>query len=72
MPRATRKQRRAANRRVGRREITRRASTLVVRVLELDAQGFGPSAIASSTGLGEPTVRSVLGSPAGTPGEGPS
>lgn len=67
---ATRRQRRIADRRIGKREITRRARTLVVRVLELDAEGFGPSAIASSTGLAERTVRAVLES-AG-PGEGAS
>ncbi len=57
---ATRRQRRIADRRIGKREITRRARTLVVRVLELDAEGFGPSAIASTTGLSLETVTGAL------------
>jgi DNA-binding NarL/FixJ family response regulator len=59
----TRRERRAAIRHLGRREITRRARRIVVRVLELAAQGFGPSAIASTTGLSERTVRAVLEDP---------
>jgi hypothetical protein len=60
MPRATRKERRAVANHLGRREVHRRAERLTGRVFELDAEGFGPAAIASSTGLGEPTVRAVL------------
>lgn len=48
---ATRRERRAAARHLGRREITRRARTLTARVLELSEQGYSPAAIANSTGL---------------------
>lgn len=61
----TRKQRRAADRHVGRRERTRQARAKAARVVQLDAEGFGAAAIASSTGLTERTVRAVL-----KPGEG--
>ncbi len=57
---ATRRERRSARRRMGQREITRRAEALVERILELDAEGRLPTAIASSTGLRERTVRAVL------------
>ncbi len=60
---ATRRERRAANKRRGRREITRRAEALLERVLELDAEGRSPAAIASSTGLYEETVLAVLEDP---------
>ncbi len=59
----TRRQRRAANRHVGRREITRRARALVERVLELGEAGYSPGTIAGSTGLYEGTVRAVLEDP---------
>lgn len=57
---ATRKERRAARRRVGSREITRRARTLALRIFELSGQGYSPTAIASSVGLTEKTVLAVL------------
>ncbi len=57
---ATRRQRRDADRRLGRRALDRRARRLTVRVLELDAEGFGPSAIASTTGLSLETVTGAL------------
>lgn len=60
MTRPTRSQRRAAIRHVGRREITRRARALQGRVLELDAEGYSPAAITSSTGLPEGTVLAAL------------
>ncbi|MCA1716265.1 MAG: hypothetical protein LC781_05165 [Actinobacteria bacterium] len=63
MIRTTRRQRRAVIGHIGRRAIARRARTLTARVLQLDAEGFGPAAIASSTGLAERTVRTVLEDP---------
>ncbi len=60
---ATRRERRAANRRVGRRELDRRARRLTVRVLVLSERGYSPTAIASSTGLAESTVLAVLEDP---------
>lgn len=59
---ATRKERRLAARRLGKRGIARRAEALVKRILELSEgnPGRSPAAIASSVGLAEETVKRVL------------
>lgn len=57
---ATRKERRAARKRIGEREITRRATAHVERILELSDKGLSIATIASSTGLKPATVRAVL------------
>ncbi len=61
----TRRARRAVDRKVGRRELTRKAQSMADRIRELDGQGFQAVTIARKTGIPEAVVRLVL-----EPGEG--
>lgn len=64
----TRRQRRAVDRRVGRRELTRRAQSMLEKIHELDGRGYPPVTIARVTGLSEAVV--VLALEADQGGEG--
>lgn len=56
----TRRQRRAVDKHVGKRELDRKARTLTARVHELASQGYAPPTIARVTGLPSGVVDVVL------------